>query len=163
MNEGYFRSHFHWIEPMPCTQELFGLLRLVSVGLAYLTGSPDHPSRERNLDQGWQELSPCAETTSFDGAWTLSLSENGTAILNSDRHAQRLQGHWYLLNTETRSYRVDVLAFGNDFVVVPTAAGCVLGSGLLSRIDMRQSWFAHGKHDGGDHVASAASSRVATK
>jgi hypothetical protein len=108
-------------------------------------------------------LSPCAETTSFDGAWTLSLSENGTAILNSDRHAQRLQGHWYPLDTEMQSYRIDVLAFGNDFVVVPTAAGCLLGSGSVNRIDLRQSWFAHDKRDGGDHVASAASSGVTTK
>jgi hypothetical protein len=148
---------------MPCAQELFGLLRLVSVGLAYLTGSPDHPSRQRNLDQAWQVLAPCAETTSFDGAWTLSLNENGTAIVNSDRHAQRLHGHWDLIDAETHAYRIDVLAFGNDFVVVPTVAGCLLGSGSLSRVDLHQSWFARGMRDGGGLVASAANSFVTTK
>jgi len=145
---------------MPCTQELFGLLRLISVGLAYLTGAPDHQAQQRSLAQAWQVLAPCAETTSFDGAWTLSLRENGTAIVNSDRHAQRLQGRWELADAETHAYRIDVLAFGNDFVVVPTAAGCLLGSGSLRHVDLRQSWFTR---DGGDLVASVANARLTTK
>jgi hypothetical protein len=148
---------------MPCANELFGLLRLLSVGLAYLTGAPDNPARQRDLAEAWQVLSPCAETASFDGAWTMSLRDNGTAIVTSDRHAQRLQGRWELVDAGKHAYRIDVLAFGNDFVVVPTAAGCVLGSGTLSKVDLRQSWFSHGSRDGSDLVASTADPRVRTK
>jgi hypothetical protein len=145
---------------MPCANELFGLLRLLSVGLAYLTGAPDPPTRHA---EAWQVLSPCAETASFDGAWTMSLRDDGTAIVNSDRHAQRLQGRWELVDARTQAYRIDVLAFGNDFVVVPTAAGCVLGSGTLSKVDLRQSWFSHGSREAGDLMASATDPGVRTK
>ena len=148
---------------MPCANELFGLLRLLSVGLAYLTGVPDHPTRQRNLDEAWLVLSPCAETASFDGAWTMSLRDDGTAIVNSDRHAQRLQGRWELVDVQTHAYRIDVLAFSNDFVVVPAAAGCVLGSGTLSKVDLRQSWFTHGSRKASDLMASATDPGVSTK
>jgi len=148
---------------MPCANELFGLLRLLSVGLAYLTGAPDPPTRQRNLAEAWQVLSPCAETASFDGAWTMSLRDDGTAIVNSDRHAQRLQGRWELVDARTQAYRIDVLAFGNDFVVVPTGAGCVLGSGTLSKVDLRQSWFSHGSREAGDLMAFATDPGVRTK
>jgi hypothetical protein len=56
-----------------------------------------------------------------------------------------------------------VLAFGNDFVVVPTAAGCVLGSGTLSKVDLRQSWFSHGSREAGDLMAFATDPGVRTK
>ena len=148
---------------MACAQELFGLFRLFAVGLAYLTGSANHPAQERKLNQAWQLLSPCAETTSFDGAWTLSLKENGTALAVSEKAAQRLQGRWELVDAETHAYRIDVLAFGNDLVVVPTAAGCVLGSGTLRQVDLRQSWFSRIRRDGSELVASASNPRVTAK
>jgi hypothetical protein len=148
---------------MPCANEMFGLLRLLSVGLAYLTGTPDHPVLQRDLAEVWQVLSPCAETTSFDGAWTLSLKDNGTAIAKNDRHAQLLQGRWELVDAVTHTYRIDVLALGNDFVVVPTAAGCLLGSGTLRNVDLRQSWFTHGSRKAGDLVASATDPAVRMK
>ena len=148
---------------MACAHELFGLFRLFAVGLAYLTGSVNHPAQERRLNQAWQVLSPCAETTSFNGAWTLSLKEDGTALVVSEKAAQRLQGRWMLVNAETHAYRIDVLAFGNDFVVVPTAAGCVLGSGTLSKVDLRQSWFTHGSRKASDLMASATDPGVSTK
>jgi hypothetical protein len=148
---------------MICAHELFSLFRLLAVGLASLGGFFNTPVPQRDLREAWQVLSPCAETISFDGAWTLSLQENGTAIVNSGRYAQRLQGRWDLLNAEAHAYRIDVLAFDNDFVVVPTAAGCLLGSGSLSHIDLRQSWFSRRPRDGGDLVASASDPQVATK
>ncbi|MGY8684844.1 hypothetical protein Q2941_44920 [Bradyrhizobium sp. UFLA05-153] len=148
---------------MPCANEMFGLLRLLSVGLAYLTGTPDHPVEKRDLADAWQVLSPCAETASFDGAWTLSLKDNGIAVAKSNRHAQLLQGHWELVDGGTHTYRIDVLAFGNDFVVVPTAAGCLLGSGTLRNVDLRQSWFTHGSREAGDLLASVTDPGVRTK
>ncbi|WFU43222.1 hypothetical protein QA640_12675 [Bradyrhizobium sp. CB82] len=148
---------------MPCANEMFGLLRLLSVGLAYLIGTPDHPVQQRDLAEAWQVLSLCAETASFDGAWTLSLKENGTAVAKSDRHVQLLQGHWQLVDAGTHTYRIDVLAFGNDFVVVPTAAGCLLGSGTLRNVDLRQSWFTHGGREAGDLMASATDPGLRTK
>src|SRR5262249_12409582 len=135
----------------------------LSVGLAYLTGTPDHPAQQRDLALAWQVLSPCAETTSFDGAWTLSLKDDGTATAGSDRHAQLLQGHWTLVDAETHTYRIDVLAFGNDFVVVPTSAGCLLGSGTLRHVDLRQSWFTHVSREAGDLVAFVTDPGVRTK
>jgi hypothetical protein len=148
---------------MACAYGFLGLFRLVAVGLAYLTGSQDQPQPPRNLEAAWQVLAPCAETVSFDGAWTMSLNEHGGAIVNSDRHGQRLQGHWELLDAKAQSYRIDVLAFGNDFVVVPTAAGCVLGSGTLHKVDLKQSWFTRDKRDGGDVVASLSQAQAAIK
>lgn len=148
---------------MACTSGFFGLFRLVAVGLAYLTGSHDQAQPPRNLEAAWQVLAPCAETVSFDGAWTLSLSERGGAIVNSDRHGQRLQGHWEQLDAEKQSYRIDVLAFGNDFVVVPTAAGCVLGSGTLHKVDLKQSWFTRDKRESADLVASVSQTHVTMK
>ncbi|MCP3464571.1 hypothetical protein [Bradyrhizobium sp. CCGUVB23] len=148
---------------MPCANEMFGLLRLLSVGLAYLTGTPDHPVQKRDRAEAWQVLSPCAETASFDGAWTLSLKDNGIAVAKSNRHAQLLQGHWELVDGGTPTYRIDVLAFGNDFVVVPTAAGCLLGSGTLRNVDLRQSWFTHGSREAGDLLASVSDPGVRTK
>jgi hypothetical protein len=148
---------------MVCAHELFGLFRLIAVGLASLGGFFNHPRPQQDLREAWQVLSPCAETVSFDGAWTLSLLENGTAIVSSDRHAQRLQGSWDLLNAQTHAYRIDVLAFDSDFVVVPTAAGCLLGSGTLNRIDLRQSWFPRRPRGSGDLVASASDLQVTTK
>jgi hypothetical protein len=148
---------------MACAHELFGLFRLFAVGLAYLTGSVNHPAQERRLNQAWQVLSPCAETTSFNGAWTLSLKEDGTALVVSEKAAQRLQGRWMLVNAETHAYRIDVLAFGNDFVVVPTISGCLLGSGTLNQVDLRQSWFSQVQRDGRDLLASASGPRVAAK
>ena len=148
---------------MACAHELFGLFRLFAVGLAYLTGSVNHPAQERRLNQAWQVLSPCAETTSFNGAWTLSLKEDGTALVVSEKAAQRLQGRWMLVNAETHAYRIDVLAFGNDFVVVPTISGCLLGSGTLNQVDLRQSWFSRVRREGSDVIASASDPRLAAK
>ncbi|MDE2376566.1 hypothetical protein [Bradyrhizobium sp.] len=110
----------------------------------------------QDLRESWLMLSPCAETVSFDGAWTLSLREDGAATLNSDRHGQRLQGRWEPVDATARAYRVDVLTFGGDLVVVPTGAGCLLGSGTLKNIDVRHSWFSREKRDGGDLVVSVS-------
>lgn len=142
---------------------IIGLFRLMTVGLAYFTGAHDQSQPPRNLEAAWQVLAPCAETVSFDGAWTMSLNEHGGAIVNSDRHAQRLQGHWELLDAKAQSYRIDVLAFGNDFVVVPTAAGCVLGSGTLHKVDLKESWFTRDKRDREDLVASVSHAHVTMK
>ncbi|TPQ30990.1 hypothetical protein C2U70_25195 [Bradyrhizobium guangdongense] len=142
---------------------LLGLFRLLTVGLAYLTGPQDQLQPARNLEAAWQVLAPCAETVSFDGAWTMSLNEHGGAIVNSDRHGQRLQGHWELLDAKAQSYRIDVLAFGNDFVVVPTAAGCLLGSGTLHKVDLKLSWFMRDKPDREDLVASVSPAHVTMK
>jgi hypothetical protein len=145
---------------MACAYELFGLFRLVAVGLASLTASFNHPVQQRDLRQAWQVLSPCAETASFDGVWALSLRENGEAILTSQREAQRLQGRWELIDHETRAYRIDVLAFATDVVVVRSPAGCLLASGALRSADLRQSWFSRGRSEGGDLVASASDTRA---
>jgi hypothetical protein len=152
-----FDDHFLFVgATMACAHELFGLFRLISAGLASLGGFSGHPLPQQDRHQAWQVLAPCAETVSFDGAWTLSLGEDGTAIVNSSRHEQRLQGRWDLLDAAGRAYRVDVLAFSTDLVVVPTAAGCLLGAGSLKSIDLRQSWFSRQQREAGDLVASVS-------
>jgi len=140
---------------MPCANELFGLLRLVSVGLAYLTGPADVPERHRMQSEAWEPLSPCADARSFDVTWTLSLRDDGTAIVDSEKQGQRLQGRWELVDAGKHTYRIDVLAFANDFVVVPTASGCLLGSGTLGNIDLRQSWFSPLRGEKAGYIASA--------
>ena len=148
---------------MACAHEFFGLFRLISAGLASMGGFFNPQVPQQNRHEAWQVLAPCAETVSFDGAWTLSLQENGTAIVNSDRAGQRLQGRWDLVDAKAQAYRIDVLAFGNDFVVVPTAVGCLLGSGSLKSIDLRQSWFSRDKRDSGGLVASVLNPHETTK
>jgi len=144
--------------------QLLVLLRLIVFGFASLLGFShslvQHQVRAVQVHAAWDSLRPCAETTSFDGNWSLSLAESGKAVVTNHRDDQKLSGNWELVDARDNLYRIDVLAFGNDFTVVPSATGCVLASGSLRRADLSQSWFTRRERDGGDLVAVADSGRV---
>ncbi len=138
--------------------ELLVLFKLMMISLAYFFGASVTPEQQQ-LDaqmarEAWQTLLPCSETFSFDGRWKLSLSKDGKAELYDRREEQKLQSRWELIDAQEHAYRIEVLAFGNDFVVVPSSEGCMLASGSLRRADLSQSWFARSRPLGGNQTAS---------
>jgi hypothetical protein len=135
--------------------------------LAYIFGfsnpHADQHVKAQAARQAWETLRPCANTTSLDGNWTLSLAENGRAEVDNRKDEQKLQGHWDLIDAAQLVYRIDVLAFGNDFTVVPSVTGCVLASGTLRSADLSLSWFSRREQDGAEPIASVSNARIATK
>lgn len=146
--------------------QLLALARLIVFGLASLFGFShppvQHQVRAEQVRNAWDVLRPCAETISLDGNWSLSLSENGKAEVANRADDKRLRGNWELVDPRDHLYRIDVLAFGNDFTVVPSVVGCVLASGSPRRADLSQSWFTRRERDG-DLIAAVSSVGMTTK
>jgi hypothetical protein len=138
--------------------QLLVLLRLMACGFACLFGvshdTVQHQIRTEQVRDAWDNLRPCAETTSLDGNWSLSLLQTGKAEVTHLKDGEKLMGNWELVDARDHRYRIDMLAFSNDFTVVPSATGCVLASGSLRRADLSQSWFTRRKRDSGDLIAS---------
>jgi hypothetical protein len=147
--------------------QLLVLLRLIAFGLASLLGFSNTPVQNQvrvvQVHDAWDSLRPCAETTSLDGNWSMVLQENGKAEVTNHKDDTKLSGNWELVDARDHVFRIDLLAFSNDFTVVPSATGCVLASGSLKRADLSQSWFTRRKHDSGDLIAAANSIHVTTK
>ena len=98
---------------------------------------------------GWDEIHECGSLTSFDGTRTLDFDRRHTASVTEksssepDKPERKIDGTWSF-DAETERYTVVLADSSADYVLVKPedASVCILASGDVGAVNLRDSWFA---------------------
>jgi len=117
------------------------------VGLGYyIFWWPTSGQEARPTADGWDDLVLCSELSSFDGAKSLVLREDGRAELvdhTSPDNVTTAEGKWRLRPGAKDVYEIDAAGAKGAYTLVAPQdpKECKLAAGERDNIDLKSSWF----------------------
>jgi hypothetical protein len=133
-------------------RRLLILAGLIALALYIWLAIPTTKWPIRPISAGWDDLIFCLDLVSFDGAKTLSITEDGTATIEQKSRpgsSTKVVGTWQLSGQPNR-YILKFNEKENSYErIAPSGADmCMLVAGNADIADLRQSWFAIRSDDG---------------
>lgn len=97
---------------------------------------------------GWDEIDECTPFTSFDGSQTLDFEASRKVSLANElddtkKSEHKIDGTWSF-NEEKKRYTIFLGEAASDYTLIKpnNSTLCILASGDIGSVNMRESWFA---------------------